>query len=76
MLPCLAFGQAFNCTVNDGVCFAGVFSDPESCAHFYRCVQDAVDGCLQTREQCPEFFAFDKDAHRCLLATQTNCDGN
>ena len=76
MLPCLVFGQAFNCTVNDGVCFAGVFSDPESCAHFYRCVQDAVDGCLQTREQCPEFFAFDKDAHRCLLATQTNCDGN
>ena len=70
---CLA--QAFTCPLHtNGTCRTGEYPDPTSCAHWYNCIPGWISGCEQTRYQCQQFEAFDKNLKQCLLAIDAECD--
>ena len=68
-------GQNFTCPeIIEGICDIGQYPDPESCAHYYNCVQHLISGCDQTRYQCQQFYAFDKETRLCVPAVDAECD--
>ena len=74
---CFGFTEvrAFVCPEVDGVCVVGNFPDPDSCAYYHICTIGLEYNCIQVREKCPEYFAFDKYTQTCVLAIDAACDG-